>query len=440
MKLFITLIILFLFSNCSFDDKTGIWKNENVIKKDEEGPYRDFKNIFDSKIVFEKTINLDKSLVFNLSPVIKNNQWLDPFYSNSNNTLNYKYNNNFQLIFKSKKLTNYSPSKNILYQDKKVILNDIRGNIIVYSIKKKKIISKFNFYKKRYKGLQKKLNFLIHKKIIYVSDNLGYIYAFDYQFNSLLWAKNFNIPFKSNLKIYKNMIISANHKNNIFFINKDNGEIIKSIPTEETNVTNQFVNNFSIKNSDLFFLNSFGSLYSIDLNLKRINWFLNLNQSLDLTTNNLFNGNQIINFKNRIAVSSDKFSYLIDSQIGNILNNKNYLSNLNPIFNNEYIFLVTKNNFLVATNLDDGKILYSYNIKTQLSKFLNIRKKLEINNFFLVNNKIFIFLNNKYVALFNIKGQIEEINKLPSKIKTNPIFIDGSIIYLNNKNKLEIID
>ena len=236
------------------------------------------------------------------------------------------------------------------------------------------------------------------------------------------------------------MIISANHKNNIFFINKDNGEIIKSIPTEETNVTNQFVNNFSIKNSDLFFLNSFGSLYSIDLNLKRINWFLNLNQSLDLTTNNLFNGNQIINFKNRIAVSSDKFSYLIDSQIGNILNNKNYLSNLNPIFNNEYIFLVTKNNFLVTTNLDDGKILYSYNIKTQLSKFLNIRKKLEINNFFLVNNKIFIFLNNKYVALFNIKGQIEEINKLPSKIKTNPIFIDGSIIYLNNKNKLEIID
>ena len=236
------------------------------------------------------------------------------------------------------------------------------------------------------------------------------------------------------------MIISANHKNNIFFINKDNGEIIKSIPTEETNVTNQFVNNFSIKNSDLFFLNSFGSLYSIDLNLKRINWFLNLNQSLDLTTNNLFNGNQIINFKNRIAVSSDKFSYLIDSQIGNILNNKNYLSNLNPIFNNEYIFLVTKNNFLVATNLDDGKILYSYNIKTQLSKFLNIRKKLKINNFFLVNNKIFIFLNNKYVALFNINGQIEEINKLPSKIKTNPIFIDGSIIYLNNKNKIEIID
>ena len=138
MKLFLSLIILFLFSNCSFDDKTGIWKNENIVKKNVEGPYKDFKTIFDSKKVFEKTVNLDKRLVFILSPVIQNNQWLDPFYSNSNNTKNYEFNNNFQLVFKSKKLTNYSPSKKLLYLDNNVILNDLRGNIIVYSIKKKK--------------------------------------------------------------------------------------------------------------------------------------------------------------------------------------------------------------------------------------------------------------------------------------------------------------
>ena len=81
------------------------------------------------------------------------------------------------------------------------------------------------------------------------------------------------------------------------------------------------------------------------------------------------------------------------------------------------IFFVTKNNFLIATKFHDGKILYSLDIKNQLSKFLNIKKKLEINNFFLVNNKIFLFINNKYLALFNIYGQIEEVNKLPSKNK-----------------------
>ena len=155
----------------------------------------------------------------------------------------------------------------------------------------------------------------------------------------------------------------SNHSNLMWH----NGEIIKSIPTEETKVTNQFVNNFSIKDDNLFFLNSFGSLYSINLKLKTINWFINLNQSLELTSNNLFKGNQIINDKNRIIVSSDKLSYLLDSQTGNILSKSNYLSNLKPIINNELIFFVTKNNFLIAAKLDDGGILYSYDIKNQLS-------------------------------------------------------------------------
>ena len=56
MKLFTALIILFILSNCSFDDKTGIWKNENTIKTDVEGPFKDFKTISNSKKIFDKTI------------------------------------------------------------------------------------------------------------------------------------------------------------------------------------------------------------------------------------------------------------------------------------------------------------------------------------------------------------------------------------------------
>ena len=38
------------------------------------------------------------------------------------------------------------------------------------------------------------------------------------------------------------------------------------------------------------------------------------------------------------------------------------------------IFFCYKNNFLIATKFHDGKILYSLDIKNQLSKFLNIKK------------------------------------------------------------------
>ena len=37
-------------------------------------------------------------------------------------------------------------------------------------------------------------------------------------------------------------------------------------------------------------------------------------------------------------------------------------------------------------------------------------------------------------------GEILEINKLPSKIRSLPIFINDSIIYLNNKNRLIVLD
>ena len=38
------------------------------------------------------------------------------------------------------------------------------------------------------------------------------------------------------------------------------------------------------------------------------------------------------------------------------------------------------------------------------------------------------------LTLFNSLGKIKEINKLTSKLNSFPIFINDSIIYLNNKN------
>ena len=84
------------------------------------------------------------------------------------------------------------------------------------------------------------------------------------------------------MKIYKNKLVVSNHNNNLYILDKNTGNLLKLIPTEETSIKNQFTNNLSInENGKLFFLNSFGTLYSIDLNNLVINWFNNINQSLD---------------------------------------------------------------------------------------------------------------------------------------------------------------
>ena len=40
----------------------------------------------------------------------------------------------------------------------------------------------------------------------------------------------------------------------------------------------------------------------------------------------------------------------------------------------------------------------------------------------------------------NINGKIIGIDKLPIDLKSNPIFINGSILYLNKSNKLIVIN
>ncbi len=439
MKLFHFFLIIILLINCSFDNKTGIWKNENLKKNNENNLYKDFKKISSSNKVFNEIIFLKKQFNFTSTEPISNINWKDYFYSSSNNTINFKYNNKNQLIFKSKKITKFEPSNFKLYENNNIIINDNKGNIIVYSIKNKKIISKFNFYKKRYKKIKKKLNLIVEKNVIYVSDNIGYLYAYDYIKKKIIWAKNYNVPFKSNLKIFKNNLIAANQKNTIYFFNKNNGKILKLIPTEETIVTNQFINNFSIEDNSLFFLNSFGSLYSIDIKSKRINWFNNLNQSLELTSNNLFFSKQIVNYKNRIVISTDLNTYFIDANSGNIISRKNFTSNFKPIIYKDHVFCLTKNNLLIALNYKTAEILYSYNLNVQIDKMFKKRKKNKFQNFMLANNKFLVF-DKSLISFFNLKGQLEQINKLPSKIKTRPIFINGSIIFLDNNNKLKILD
>ena len=239
------------------------------------------------------------------------------------------------------------------------------GNVLVYSVKENKLISKFNFYKKKYKNLDKNLSYIVEKNLIYISDNIGYLYAIDYKRDTILWAKNYKIPFRSNLKISSDKLIAANQNNILYFFNKYSGEIIKSIPTEETVLKNQFVNNISLSEENTFFLNTYGSLYSVNNNSMKINWFLNLNQAVDLNPTNLFYGNEIIINKSFLVISSSQFLYVIDKFNGSIILKKDIVSNIKPLIVENYLFLVTKNYLLIDIDLNIKKIIYYYDINSK---------------------------------------------------------------------------
>jgi len=440
MKLFCSIIILIFIQSCSFDNKSGIWKGENI-KNEKNEPFKEFQTLSSTNVLFDKQITADKDFKLNKINLINNSEWKDIFYDKTNNYKNFKYNDSNQLIFKSKKLTRYKLNNFILFENNNLIVNDFKGNIIVYSVSKSKVISKFNFYKKKYKKIDKILNHIVEDNVIYISDNIGYLYAFDYVRNKILWAKNFKIPFSSNLKLFGDKLIASNQNNNLFFINKKNGDSLKLIPTEEIAIKNQFINNLSLNNKSLLFLNTYGSLYSFDKESLRINWFINLNQSLDLNPSNLFFGNQIVSDEEKIIVSSNNFTYVIDLISGSIIYKINAPSKIKPIILDNNLFLITKNNLLISLNLRNAKINYSYDINQQIAEFLDTKKKkVKFKTMMLANGKIFVFLKNSYILKYNLNGTLEKINKLPTKIKSQPLFIDNFLMYINVKNKLSIVD
>ena len=441
MKLFNILVILILCQNCSFDNKTGIWKNENSALKKDKSMFQEFETLSLTKDAFNKIVPLNKNFKFKLPNKINSKEWPDIFYNQSNNYKNFNYTNLNQIIYKSKKKIKNNVNPFILYENNNVISTDEKGNIVVFSVKQNKIINKFNFYKKKYKKIHKVLNLVIENQTIYVSDNIGYLYAYNYKKNKILWAKNYKKPFRSNLKIVRNKLVAANQNNNLYFIDKQTGVILKLIPTEETLVKNQFINNLSVSKNFVFFLNTYGSLYAINNQTMSVAWFINLNQSLDINPSNLFLGNQITNDEKKIVVSTNFFTYVLDINTGSIIYKVNFSSLVKPLMVNNYLFSVTKNNLLVSFNMDNGSILYSYNINQKIAEFLNInKKKVKFNNLFLANNKLFIFLKNSYVLEFNINGNIDNVIKLPSKINSHPLFIDKSLLFLNNKNKIIIVN
>ena len=99
-----------------------------------------------------------------------------------------------------------------------------------------------------------------------------------------------------------------------------------------------------------------------------IEWFLNLNRSVNLNASNLFFGSKVISNNNLVIVSSDKFTYVIDAKNGNVLQKKNFSSIIKPILIGNQLFLISKNNLLISTNLIDGKIIFSYDINEEIKK------------------------------------------------------------------------
>ncbi|MDB9760370.1 PQQ-like beta-propeller repeat protein [Pelagibacteraceae bacterium] len=447
--IFITLLIV----SCSFDNKTGIWRDASTIEVDNqvveslenESSNRRYEEIFIKEKIFNEEINPLNTTNFELDAPLRIVNWVEHYGSPANNISNYYSSRDNTLFSKSSRLSKFSKKmeskkRNFIFFNDNFISYDHKGKIYVYSLKLKKKTFEYNFYKKSFKKFKKKVYLTINKNTIYAADNLGYLYAINIKTQSLIWAKNYGIPFRSNIKIIGEQILLANQDNVIYSIDKNTGDKKWQFATSITALKSDFENNFALDstNENLFFLNTSGELYSINYLSQKINWILNFkNSSLGINTD-IFSSQPLI-IKNDYIVVSTKEA-ILNYNVRTGFKNWSFSSAaiLKPVLTSNYTYLLSKNDLLICLDNKSGKVLWSKDVYT-LHNTKKMKKK--IGKFYdlkIVNNELNIFSTNGYLLSFNYKnGKIEYLKKISkSGISSEIILLEDSMYLIDSNNKL----
>ena len=439
------IITLFLLSSCSFQNTGSFFKDHS---KDLE------KEIFkkNTKLVFAEAKNFKKEITgiteAKIPEEVINSNWLETNYKKQNYIPHLKYNNSNNLIYKSKKLgknkfdTTDLSFETLIY-DNNIFLYDLSGNVFKFSILNKKLVWKFNFYKKRYKKIPIYLKLKISDNNLIVSDNLGYLYVLDIQTGNLNWAKNFGVPFRSSIKTEKENIFLLNQDNKFYIINKKDGEKKTNFETFPSILKSELETSISLDQSknNLFFVTSAGQLYSINYKTNNLNWLINLSMTNKGQSKKFFFSSPIIFKKDTLYISTSISTYSINAINGSINWELPFSTYVRPAISENFIILASNDGFILNLDIKTGKVLWSKSLFKSSDK-LNHKKIGQIKSLLLASNKILVSTSKGFFIFIDYKdGKIFNFTKASGNgFFSNPVIVNKKIFVVDNKTRILIFD
>ena len=441
-KSLVFFLIFILLSNCSFDDKTGIWGGSEKEKRriseleKEQKQIIDIERVYSSENIYNDEIPLTKGI--SLSKSKKNQSW-QMSGLNHQNFLGNIYLSGTDNIFLRKKIgKNKFPISNIaasvLVFKNSIILSDDVGTI--FSINANgKINWKKNIYKKIYKKINKNLVLVIYKNYIYVADNIGFVYAIDLDNGKINWIKNYGIPIKSNIKIFNDKIYLMDQDNKIFSLNIKDGTRIWDVLSISSFIKSQNLLSLAIsKTGDLIILNSSADLYKIDGNTGEVYWYSNTLGSLLPDATDFFISSEIVIIDDEIIFSAGPSTFSYNLNTGSVNWEKKVSAVGSPIVDGENIFFTTSNGYFVIMDRVTGKIISSTDILKILKKK---NRKTKITGFIMGSGKLYsVTLSGHLIVSSAISGKVEYFKKIGDPITSYPIINNGKLYILTENSKI----
>ena len=428
----LSLLILFLLfvSNCSLDNKTGIWTNEKKLKENNKN-----QKLFEKKLENTSEFNTNLKIKFPLNIKIKEFNTID----NNNGLVDYKGKLKSISKYKFSKISRFSEfDPEFIFSNDDLIFFDNKGSILKFDNNSKLIWSKNN-YTKSEKKLMPILFMASQGNNLFIADSISNYYIININNGKTVWSKKHTSPFNSQVKIYQNKIFIVDSENTLNCFSIKDGSKIWHLKTENSFINSPKKLSIVLKNDAVYFNNSLGDITAVDINSGSLKWQISTQNSDIYEEIFNFKTSEIIAGNKSILFSNNKNEFYSVDQISGVINWKQKInSELRPVTIGNLILTISAKGYLHIIDYKTGNIL---RITDVFSKFKNkIRKNMKPIGFLVGANDIFLTTNKgSLIIVDKLTGKTKSTFKFSKSKLSRPLSInqnmfiikDNSIIKLN---------
>jgi len=428
----IKIIVIFIFiANCSLNKNSKFWTNEKVVEEKQQN----FEEIFKKEEALKLEFNSNLKISLYSKPIDKS--FINNF-DNNNGRINYRGDLKKISKFKFSKIKNfYQYNPELLFNNNNIIFFDNKGSILKFD-ENSNLIWKNNIYSKTEKKQNPILFFAGDNKTLIVADNIAKYYALDIRTGKLLWSKENDAPFNSQIKIYKEKFFVVDFQNILRSFSVKNGTEIWNVKTEKSLIRSQEKLSMVIVDKKIYFNNSKGDITAVDITSGELIWQRPTLSSLVFDEGFFIKTSEIIADKETLYFSNNKNQFFsLDIKTGNINWQQKINSNLKPTLIDSYIFTVSIEGYLIIIEKNSGNILRINDL------FKNIkpkkRKKIKATGFIVGIDKIYLTTNHGRLLTVDLKsGSTQSIIKIDKNKISRPTISKQSLFIVTDKSIIKL--
>ena len=419
-------LIILLITNCSLDNKSGIWTKSEKIKVE--------KKLIISEL-FKKEESLSKEFNSNVKIQLKSYLSNDSFLNNlSNNNGRVNYNGNLKNLsrFKYSTIDNFVELEpEIVFEGNNIIFFDNKGSILKFD-QFSKLIWKKNYYKKTEKKQKPILSLANNQKTLVIVDNFAKYYAINIKTGELLWSKRNSAPFNSQIKIYKDKFFVTDFDNVLKCFSIKDGKELWNVKTETTFIKSQKKLSLVILSGKVYFNNSIGDISAVDISSGNLIWQTPTQSSSIYESAFLLKTSDLVANDESILLSNNKNEFFSINANTGVLNWKQKInSNLRPTIVDNLVFTVTMEGFLVVVENSTGNIIRITNVFDRFKK--KKKSKIKPVGFIVGASNIYLTTDNGRLIIIDIlSGKSSLILKIDNEKISRPFILNKNLFIVKD--------